>query len=346
VVKVFYHIPHPDGLGADRWICDAWREGFQRLGHKFVEVSSLRSLADTSAVQTPTLFFTAINLLDSESWVPALHRLRKAGTRVLLWVHWPLVPSVERRLADILKDDDIADVYFGERESEQMAQFEAETGKKYHVVANAANPALHFPAKPLAKYQYDVVYLGANLRHKRWFAENVLRPLKARYRVGLFGPRWTARDHVLRAISKVSRLVGLRGVAKCVDRHRITIPPDEENLLYSSAKISLNFHEREPDGSQPHYIVNQRTFKIPACGGFQICDYVPAIRKYFADDEVVLASLDARDWHDKIEYYLAHDDERRHIQAKGTKRALLEHLSTSRVRQVLSLLGIRERHVG
>ncbi|WP_447974982.1 CgeB family protein [Nitrospira sp. Kam-Ns4a] len=345
-MRVAYHIPHPGGVGADRWICDAWREGFQRLGHEFVVVSSLGELAETRAAQTPTLLFTAINLLDSESWVPALHRLRKAGTKVLLWVHWPLVPSVDRRLADILKHDDIADVYFGERESEQMAQFEAETGKKYHVIANAANPALHFPAKPTAKYQYDLVYLGANLKHKRWFAENVLRPLKARYRIGLFGPGWTARDQVLRAISKASRHAGFTGVARLVDRRRITVPPEEENVLYSSAKICLNFHEREPDGSQPHYIVNQRTFKIPACGGFQICDDVPAIRKYFADDEIVLASLDAREWHDKIEYYLAHDDERRQIQAKGTRRALQEHLSTHRVRQVLSLLGIQERHVG
>lgn len=257
---------------------------------------------------------------------------------MLLWVHWPLVPSVDRRLADILKHEDIADLYFGERESEQMAQFEVETGKKYHVIANAANPALHFPAKPTAKYQYDVVYLGANLKHKRWFAENVLRPLKAEYRIGLFGPGWSARDGVLHAISKVSQVAGLRRIAKCVDRHRISIPPGEESLLYSSAKISLNFHEREPDGSQPHYIVNQRTFKIPACGGFQICDYVPAIRKYFADDEVVLVSLNATELHDKIEYYLVHDDERQEIQAKGTKRALQEHLSTNRVRQVLELL--------
>src|SRR5207248_8747832 len=62
-------------------------------------------------------------------------------------------------------------------------------------------------------------------------------------------------------------------------------------LYYSSAKICLNFHEREPDGSQPHYIVNQRTFKIPACGGFQMCDEVPAIRKYFSDSEIVLLPL-------------------------------------------------------
>lgn len=344
-MKVLYHLPYWKGLGADRWICEGWKDGFEELGHGFHIVSQDKDILHALEAIRPTLFFSAVNILHPDLATSVRYWGRK-GTTVLLWVHWPLEASVPRRWRDLLMQEDVADIYFGEREPEQMANFELETGKKYHVIPNAANPRVHFPTQSVGKYEYDVVYLGANLPNKRWFVENVLQPTRAGRRVAIFGPGWNVTDHVLRAISKASRLAGLRGIAQCVDRHRISIPPDEENLLYSSAKISLNFHEREPDGSQPHYIVNQRTFKIPACGGFQICDYVPAIRKYFSDDEVVLASLDAREWHDKIEYYLAHDEERRQIQAKGTKRALQEHLSTNRVRQVLSLLGIQERHVG
>jgi len=121
-----------------------------------------------------------------------------------------------------------------------------------------------------------------------------------------------------------------------LNRFRITIPEEEERLLYSSAKICLNAHERETDLSQPHYILNQRTFKIPACGGFEICDWVPALRKYFVEDELVMAQ-DPSDWFKKIEYYLSHEDERKRIQKKGTERALREHTYHNRVQQIIDL---------
>src|SRR5207237_5474244 len=139
-----------------------------------------------------------------------------------------------------------------------------------------------------------------------------IRSVRSTHRVGVFGPGWSLQDTVLRAWSKACKLARAYPVARAIDRARISIPPDAERQLYSSAKIALNFHEREDDGSQPHYIVNQRAFKIAACGGFQICDFVPALRKYFSEDEVVMAT-EPGDWLDKVEYFLAHDDERQQI---------------------------------
>jgi spore maturation protein CgeB len=236
-----------------------------------------------------------------------------------------------------MKNNDIADVYFGEREPEGMADFEEVVGEKYHVLPNAANKKLHYPAKSTAKYQYDIVYLGSKLPMKKWFFDKVLIPLTKRYNVAIFGPNWTVKDNILRTGVKIFRTLNLRQGVDLLNKYRVLIPADEENLLYSSAKISLNFHEREPDGSQPHYILNQRTFKIPACGGFQICDEVSAIRKYFNEDELVTAAYDSKDWFDKIEYYLSHDNERKKIQKRGSKRALKDHTYHNRVDQIIEL---------
>ena len=338
-MRVLYHIPYPDGLGADRWICEGWREGFRALGHEFHLLTARERLSERTKAIRPDLFFTAINLIDLEREQATLRAMRGQGTKVLLWVHWPLEARIDPRRGEALKQDDVADVYFGEREPEQMEPFQRETGKRYHVIPNAANPALHFPVAPVTRYRYDIVYLGANLRKKRWFAEEILRPLRRKYRVGVFGPGWSMRDQVLRAGSRLCRLAGAFQVAKTIDLSRITVPPDAERALYSSSAVALNFHEREDDGSQPHYIVNQRAFKIPACGGFQICDEVPAIRKYFGEDEVVTAPLDPAEWMARIEYFLRHNQEREAIRAKGAHRALREHLSTHRVNSVLALLG-------
>lgn len=144
------------------------------------------------------------------------------------------------------------------------------------------------------------------------------------------------KDNVLRVCQRMGREFNSTAAMEFFYRRRIQIPEAEENQLYSSAEISLIFHEREPDGSQPHYVLNQRTFKIPACGGFEICDHGPALRKYFEEDEVIMAD-DARDCLVKVEYYLNHDDEGRIIPANGVAKARKCHTYHQRVERVLSL---------
>ncbi len=337
-MKILYHIPYPEGTGADRWIYEGWRDAFNDLGHEFYELTAVDDLDTKAKVIRPHIFMTAINLIDPRKDLRILKEMRKGGTKVFIWVHWPLDRGLER-LEPCLLHDDVADIYFGEREPEGMGDFEKRTGKKYHVIPNAANKRKHFPGKSVDKYRYDIVYLGAKLPKKKWFFDQVLIPLTKRYKVGIFGPYWTLKDNLLRAGVKLCREIGLNAGVSFLNRLRIQIPPEEENMLYSSAKICLNFHEREEDGSQPHYILNQRTFKIPACGGFQICDYIPAMRKYFATDEVVMAKINKNDWFEKIDYFLKHDKEREEIRKRGTKRALKDHTCHNRVKQILELFS-------
>jgi spore maturation protein CgeB len=330
-MRVLYYIPVLGTTGADRWIYEGWRFAFADLGHEFFELTLRddwrRRLDDTR----PDLLFIA-NRVNVEEHRQVLLWARERGTRVFLIVDWPMG---ERDLR-VLRAHDVADVFFGEREPESMREFEAATGRRYHLIPNAANRRWHYPAPPVARYAYDIVYLGAYLPKKRKMFREILAPLARRYRCGIFGPYWTLRDNALRGAQRVFRSVGWFGGAAYVNRLRIVIPPEEEHLLYGSAKICVNFHEREDDGSQPHYIVNQRAFKIPACGGFQLCDDVPALRKYFAEDEVAVAG-GPDDWFRKIDHYLRCEAERTEMRRRGTDRALRDHTYHRRVEMVLSL---------
>jgi hypothetical protein len=333
-MRILYHIPNPQGLGADRWIYQGWKNAFLDLGHQFFELTEADNPERTLRVVRPDIFWTAYNLIDVVKHKDTLKRIRADGVRIFMRMDWPRLPEE----IQVIRDEPIVDVYFDEREPESMLEFEKQTGRKFYYVPNAADKLMHFPVQPAAKFQYDVVYLGTNLPLKRWFAENVLLPLKKRYRVGLFGPSWTITDNCLRAAAKCCRTIGFGSAMHFCNDLRISVRPEEEKLLYSSAKICLNYHEREPNGSQPHYIVNQRTFKIPACGGFEICDNVPAIRKHFNEDEMVLAGpRDAKDWFDKIDYYLTHEHQRREIAARAAQRALKDHTYHNRVAYILSL---------
>ena len=150
------------------------------------------------------------------------------------------------------------------------------------------------------------------------------------------GIYWTRKDNLLRVGQRIIQELNAKVAMEFFHRKRIEVPEEEENQLYSAAKISLNFHERERDGSQPHHVLNQRTFKIAACGGCEICDYVPALRKYFDEDEVIMADS-AEDCLTKVEYYLTHGDEREAVRANGTAKALRCHTYHDRVQYVISL---------
>jgi len=332
-MKVLYYMPY-FSVGAAYWIYLGWKHAFEDAGHQFFELIKHDNLLEQATRVNPDILFIT-NFIDLSRTKNALLSIRERGTKVFLVVDWPM----REDWVEIIRHKDVADVSFGEREPESMREFEAATGRAYNLIPNAADKRLHFPTHPVKKYEYDIVYLGAYLPKKKRQFEEILLPLRKKYKVGIFGPNWTLRDNILRSAQFICRKLNLIKLADVFNQMRILIHPNEENQLYSSAKICLNFHEREEDGSQPHYIVNQRAFKIPACGGFEICDYVPALRKYFYEDEVIMAQ-EPRDWFEKIEYYLKNDDERKRIQQKGTARALRDHTYANRVQEVLRLAGL------
>jgi len=335
-MRILYHIPYPRGMGADRWIYEGWRDAFADMGNQVYEHTVYDELERRVRDVRPDVFWTTWHFIDVVREREILKGIRGQGVRVFMLVDWP--PSRSMKEAEVVASGEVADVFFGEREADSMGGFERATGQEYHVIANAANRLIHFPTKAEEKYRYDVVYLGAYLPKKKGMFEKILFPLRERHKVGIFGPGWTVKDNVMRAVQKVSRRVRFRWGADFVNKLRVTVPAEEENVLYSSAKICVNFHERESGGAQPHHIVNQRAFKICACGGFQICDYVPGIRRYFAEDEIVLADANRPgEWFEKIEYYLSHEEERKRIQEKGTARALRDHTYHNRVEQAMEI---------
>ena len=336
-----FNCPYLSAPGAIRWIVASWSEGFKRSGYAFHTCDDPRLLAAKCKELQPTVLYCDIvsTPIEDEACRNLLADLRRRGTKVCMNVYWPMSDQPAERV-DALARYDVADLYCGERELDSMMGFMAHTDKPYVTMPQSANPRFHSPVLPDTKFAYDVAFVGAKLPHKRWFNDNVLGALRKRYRVGLFGPGWTLRDNTLRAVSKGARIINYRPLARLCDSARFSISDEDEVLLYASSKVSLNFHEREPDNSQPHHIVNQRTFKIAACGGFQIVDPVAALPQYFADNEIVTAGFDEREWLDKVDYFLNHEAERKAIQERATGRAQSSHMAQHRVVLLEQLLGL------
>lgn len=334
-LKILYLINY-FGLGADRWISSGYRDAFEDMGHEFHYVYFHDDLAEAIRKIEPNILFLvpSQSVKDSANW-PVINAARSRGTKVFLMADQTIASSPEK--LPVYRDAGIADVCWGENEAEWMQDFVRASGQNYITIPLAANRKYHFPTAAVGKYECDIAFLGAMMPLKRAVFQKILIPLTKKYRVRIFGPGWTVKDKVLKTAAALFRKAGVEQISRWLQKQRISVPVEEENRLYSSAKISVNIHERGPE-TKNHIFLNERGFKIPACGGFEICDHNVALRRYFTEEEVVMAK-DDEDWFVKIEYYLKHEAERKKIQEAGSRRALRDHTYHERVRKVLELAG-------
>ncbi len=164
-MRILYHLPYPNGVGADHWIYSGWRDAFIDCDHEFSLLTAQDDILSRIKEFRPHIFLTAIDLFHLQPDVDLLKKIRKFGVIVFMGVYLPLPQAT----LDIIRDEEIVDIYFGEREVDSMVEFEEKTGRKYYLIPNAANKFLHFPTEKVKKYDYDIVYLGAYLPKKKAF---------------------------------------------------------------------------------------------------------------------------------------------------------------------------------
>ena len=66
--------------------------------------------------------------------------------------------------------------------------------------------------------------------------------------------------------------------------------------------------------------IPQRIFDILACEGFCITNYQSEIAEYFEEDNELVIYYDMQDLINKVEYYLANEEERKRIAENGYKK--------------------------
>jgi spore maturation protein CgeB len=338
-MKILNQINYLGGVGADVWIGNGFRDAFEDMGHHFFWLTNADDLKRRIEEVGPDILMIGQDRLAAKNR-EVFTAWRKKGLKVVVRIDsfFDRTPEIKESLIRY----DLADVYYGEVEDPWMEPFKAMTGKTYQIIPNAAHHRLHFPTSPVSRYKCDIVFLGAMMPDKREALETLLLPLREKYDVKIYGPNWTLGDNGMRLAAFASRKMGLYGLNRWISEKRISVPAGEENQLYSSAKICVNIHERG-EHIKSHVVLNERTFKIPACGGFEICDFVPPLRRYFDEAEMAMADDTkgdwVKDWFEKIDYYLKHDAEREEIRKHGTARALRDHTYKNRVASIFEILG-------
>lgn len=141
------------------------------------------------------------------------------------------------------------------------------------------NPLIHFPES--AEVEYDYFFVGHNSYLKAEETKKYLIPIVNKYQGLLRGTGWGE------SFTEIS--------------------PNDVRYYYNRAKINLNYHLQ----IQKRYKceVNERTYIIGACGGFQLVDNPMLIKELYSEKEIAIAK-DHKQYLEMFAHYLNKPDER------------------------------------
>ncbi len=104
----------------------------------------------------------------------------------------------------------------------------------------------------------------------------------------------------------------------------------EMPLIFNQSKINLQITARTIQSG-----LSQRIWDVLSCGGFLITNYQEEIQEYFEIGVDLEIYISEEDLINKIEYYLAHEDERRQIAKNGFEKIKNLHTIDIRLKQIL-----------
>ena len=347
-MKVLYHQPSLDSIYASRTIYNGFKNAFTHLGHAFETFTAGDNLESVLDKCRPDLFITASHsYYQKQINLKILTKYRKAGLFVLVKVDFwnsPLSPwrinearsmSSDIGLVSLIRSGELGDGFFHVVESGdlRMVGFEEQTGYNLHTIPLAADSIDLMPILDNSN-KSDIAYLGTCLPDKREFFHKYVFPLSKEYHLRIEGQDWDRLDRILGWAQRFGQYFN---IPKLRSLRSPKFKIADEAKMYTNATVSINVHEeyqRRFGGD-----CNERTFKIPFCGGFQVVDNVSCIKKYLEPGKEVVIGENESDWEEKIRHYLRYPDERLKIIEAGRIRVQNEHTYCHRIKKISEIMG-------
>lgn len=345
-LKVLYFIPSRHTIYAGRTIFHGYQNAFLDMGYDFQSVSAEDDIENVFAEFAPDILMMSLDSFSLKYLDPKLiSRYKKKGLKVFVNTPFWHTPFSKTRINEIsslaenkehinlIKSRDFGDVYYNvcEPGDPRMTGFEEVTGYKLYTIPLAADK-IALNGILVEKFKADISFIGTYLPSKRKYFEEYVFPLRQKFNLKIYGQDWTVSDRFLGWIQRAGQYFNIPFL-RSFRKPKLELT-DEANI-YKSSVISINVHEEHQ--KKIGRDCNERTFKIPFCGGFEITDDVACIRKYFKEGEEIIIAKDEQDWLDKIEYFIKNPDRRLPIIKAGRERILRDHTYHNRARQILDI---------
>jgi hypothetical protein len=151
-----------------------------------------------------------------------------------------------------------------------------------------------------------------------------------------YHPEWPYRGELLDWLTATyrGRFTQHGGRGQAVRGHEL-------NALYAGTKVAVgDALVLERDDIRWRSYTSDRRYEAPGRGACQIFPRIEGLGDGF-EDGVTIVEYDFGDWaglRDRIDYYLAHDDEREKIRRAGHEHVKANHTYTQRLTQALDIL--------
>jgi spore maturation protein CgeB len=346
-MKFLTYIPHANTIYAGRSITQGYKNAILDKGFEWslLTADTPDSSSFLFSYQPNIILMSLSRYVLKYLDIDAVKEIKKRGAKVFVSIPFWSSPLHRSRinetpglsdnsaLLDFIVKDRIGDVYYNvcEQGDPRMDGFEKFTGYKHYTIPLAADKVI---LKSIydENFKADISYVGTNLSQKREYFKKMLFPLAQSYDLKLYGQDWTLQDKILGWIHRGGQYFNIPFL-KNIQKPKLQL--EDEAIIYKSSTVSINIHEdyqRKFGGD-----CNERTFKIPLCGGFEISDYVACITKYFEVGKEIVVAENKDDWFDKIDYYIKNPDRRIAIIEAGRSRVLQEHTYHKRVEAMLGI---------
>lgn len=176
---------------------------------------------------------------------------------------------------------------------------------------------MELDARDVSELTHDVTVIASHTAYKEKLLRGLLG-LMPNLDLHIYGDRWTDPPCApeLRCHIRGMALVGSQ-YAKAIRAARI-------NLAITSWTGRIEVDE-----------TTTRTFEIPACRGFMLHERTPELLDLYEEGREVTAFGSVEELASKIEYYLAHPEEREAIARAGHVRCVPAYSYDSRVKEIL-----------
>ncbi|PLS17553.1 hypothetical protein CVD28_11170 [Bacillus sp. M6-12] len=197
-------------------------------------------------------------------------------------------------------------------------------GYSAHHLTWACNPEFHKPGEHKEQFSCDIAVVAtAGVKWKSFRKKSVqilLKPLIEKgYNVAIWGERWGKVDPQIIGFNVPSELL------------RSKLPYLDTNDVYSSAKIVLGFQNTFTE-------LNSRTFEVLGARGFLLGPFTAAIKETFIPGKHLACSGSPEETLELVDYYLAHEEERKMIALAGQQEVYKHHTYRHRAEEILKVV--------
>lgn len=248
----------------------------------------------------------------------AFRRMREMGIPTAFWF------TEDFRLFPYWKDVAPAcDYFFTIQKGAFFEELKKVTSNRYGYLPQACAPAVHRPIdltpEERSKYGSDVSFMGAGYYNRQTFLLGLMH-----HDLKIWGTAWDPDSVLIRCVQDQARWLETGDVVR----------------IYNASTINLNLHSSTyHEGVNPNGdFVNPRTFEIAAIGAFQLVDRRELLSELFEEGTEIVTFSDLREAQEKIDYYLAHEPERRAIAQAGQARARADHSFERRLESALDMI--------